>query len=184
VSRFPHPSFPAIFSALSVGERSLREGDMESTGEKAKPGVFGTRIVAGIIDAALMLGLFVLMSMVFGRAEGGSSDEGFSFSVNLSGGPFILYLILFFGYHFGTEAYAGGTVGKKLMGLKVMKGDYPADMQSLAVRNLLRFVDALPIFYLLGFITMAVRSDRKRIGDIVAGTEVVRASEAPAPAQP
>jgi uncharacterized RDD family membrane protein YckC len=157
---------------------------MESTGGTPKPGVFGTRIVAGIIDAGLMLGLFVLMSMLFGQAESDSSGEGFSFSVNLNGSPFILYLVLFFGYHFGTEAYAGGTAGKKLMGLKVMKGEYPADMQSLVVRNLLRFVDALPVFYLLGFIVMAARSDRKRIGDIVAGTEVVRTRETPVPAQP
>jgi uncharacterized RDD family membrane protein YckC len=146
-----------------------------TVGESAKSDILGTRVVAGIIDTILMVVLFVIMSAIFGESESDTS-EGFSFSVNLSGGPFLLYLILFYAYHFGLEAYAGGTIGKKVMGLKVMKGDQPADIGALAIRNLVRFIDALPVFYLLGFIVMAVRSDRKRLGDIVAGTSVVRAA--------
>jgi uncharacterized RDD family membrane protein YckC len=157
---------------------------MESTGEKPKSDVFGTRIVAGIIDVLLMAGLFILMSVLFGQSESDGTGEGFSFSANLRGGPFLLYVVLFFTYYIGTEAYTGGTIGKKVMGLRVTKGGQQADLQSVVIRNVLRIVDGLPFLYLLGFITMAVRSDRKRIGDIVAGTEVVRASEAPAPAQP
>lgn len=146
-----------------------------TAGEPAKSDVLGPRIVGGIIDVVLMVVLFVVISMLFGQSESSETSDGFSFSVNLNGGPFFLYLALFFAYHFVLEAYAGGaTIGKKVMGLKVMKGDGPADPGSVAVRTLLRVVDVLPVFYLLGFIVMVSRTDRKRIGDIVAGTSVVR----------
>jgi uncharacterized RDD family membrane protein YckC len=91
--------------------------------------------------------------------------------------------VLFFAYYIGTEAYAGGTIGKKVMGLRVTKDGQQADLQSVVIRNVLRIVDGLPFLYLLGVITMAVRSDRRRIGDIVAGTDVVRTREVPAAAQ-
>jgi uncharacterized RDD family membrane protein YckC len=44
----------------------------------------------------------------------------------------------------------------------------------VAVRTILRIVDSLPAFYLLGFIVVVASKEKQRIGDMAAGTVVVR----------
>lgn len=70
--------------------------------------------------------------------------------------------------------WRGQTIGKKLLGLRVM------DVQALrltfsqiVVRNLLRFVDVLPGVYLVGGATSLLNSRGQRVGDIAANTVVV-----------
>lgn len=75
------------------------------------------------------------------------------------------------------EALTGQTLGKKLLGLKVVSEDgSPATVGQVVIRTLLRVVDQIPFLYLLGFFVMLVTDrQRKRIGDIVARTRVVAA---------
>ena len=53
-------------------------------------------------------------------------------------------------------------------------GGFPLDGRGALVRNLLRLIDALPGFYLVGIATLFVTGSGKRIGDYAAGTIVVR----------
>lgn len=76
----------------------------------------------------------------------------------------------------------GQTIGKRMLRLRVM------DVQALrltfsqvVVRNLLRFVDSLPLFYLLGGITSLLSTRGQRIGDIAANTIVVYQPRQPEP---
>jgi hypothetical protein len=73
------------------------------------------------------------------------------------------------------EGFLGTTVGKMIFKVKVLSEDgNRCGPGRAAVRNLLRFIDALPFLYLIAFILIA-RSERKqRLGDRVAKTVVVR----------
>lgn len=73
------------------------------------------------------------------------------------------------------EAYFdGATPGKKLMGLQVVHDDgTPVAWPAALIRNLLRAVDFLPLFYGVGLVSTLVNRDFKRLGDLVAGTVVV-----------
>ena len=136
--------------------------------------MLGKRVVAAIIDIVILAVVFFLMSAVFGDAESDTSD-GASFSANLDGLPALVYFLLVIGYYIAAEFYLGATPGKKAMGLKVVSDSGPLTIGAVILRNVLRIVDGLPIFYLVGFICAAVRPDNKRIGDIVAKTSVVPA---------
>jgi uncharacterized RDD family membrane protein YckC len=98
-----------------------------------------------------------------------------------------LVAILYFGlsivYGLVLEwAWRGQTVGKRLLGLRVMDEEgrrlQPAQ---IVMRNLLRSVDVLPACYLVGGAGMLLSRRRQRLGDLAAGTIVVRAPRPFAP---
>ncbi len=70
----------------------------------------------------------------------------------------------------------GQTVGKRLFGLRVINEDgSPARFIAVFVRNLVRVVDFLPAFYGLGLVAIVLSPRSQRLGDLAAGTYVVRA---------
>ena len=72
--------------------------------------------------------------------------------------------------------WQGQTIGKRIYGLRVIRDDgAPAGFLAVLIRNLLRLVDFLPAFYGLGLVTVIVTTRSQRLGDIAAGTYVVRA---------
>src|SRR5205814_1923874 len=78
----------------------------------------------------------------------------------------------------------GQTPGKRWLKLRVIREDgRPVTFWEAAVRNLLRTADMMPApFYSIGLISVFVSLSDQRIGDMVAGTVVVREREAEAPA--
>jgi uncharacterized RDD family membrane protein YckC len=63
------------------------------------------------------------------------------------------------------------------MGLKVVKlNDERYDWRAVLLRNIIRIVDGAPILYIVGLISIAVTEKNQRLGDLAAGTVVVRAS--------
>lgn len=69
---------------------------------------------------------------------------------------------------------AGATPGKRVVGLKVVVDNgLPMTPAAAVTRNLLRAADFLPFAYGLAVISMLVRTDCKRLGDVAAGTLVV-----------
>jgi uncharacterized RDD family membrane protein YckC len=134
--------------------------------------VTGPRIGAAVIDIIILAILFLVMSMLFGESESG--DGGFS--ANLTGVPFLIYVVLSFLYYFGMEFKTGQTIGKMALKLKVATVDgQPLTPGKVAIRTVLRIVDGLPFLYLVGFIAMVASKQKQRIGDMAAGTTVVRA---------
>jgi len=72
------------------------------------------------------------------------------------------------------EIKSGMTPGKKAMGLQVVQDDgTPVSWSSSLLRNLLRCIDLLPLFYMVGCFTMLLNTRFKRLGDLAAGTVVV-----------
>jgi uncharacterized RDD family membrane protein YckC len=140
----------------------------------ASQDVTGIRIVAGIIDAIVLVVVFVVMSALFGDADS-NGDDGSGFSVSLSGLPFILFIVISFGYYFVLEAYnQGQTLGKKLMGIRVVAVEGALDPGKVAIRTVLRIVDGF-LFYLVAVIVIVVSQRKQRVGDMAAGTLVVKA---------
>lgn len=93
--------------------------------------------------------------------------------------------VLWFGYDLLYEAIRNGqTPGKRVAGIRVIReGGAPVDFRAAAVRNLLGLADLLPGFYVLGAIIMLVTPKRQRLGDLAAGTIVVRERVLAAPSE-
>jgi len=136
--------------------------------------VVGKRIGAALIDLVILTAVFFGVS----AASGGLHTGGSSFNAGVNGGWAILYGAIVLGYYFAGEGFMGGrTVGKALLGLKVVQADGAAPTPGkIAVRTILRLVDALPLLYLVGFVCVLVTGAKaQRLGDMAAGTTVVAA---------
>ena len=134
--------------------------------------VTGRRVLAIIVDGLLLSVLFWVMSMLFGS----SAAEGGQVSASMTGLPFILYLLIVFGYFTLMEGYLGQTVGKMLLGIKVIRehdGEVPG-LRVAAIRTILRLIDVLPFAYLVGYIAVLISAKNQRLGDMAAHTLVVR----------
>ena len=88
----------------------------------------------------------------------------------------ILYFVVWIGYGIFFEwIWRGQTPGKRLFAMRVMDVEgLRLQFSQVAIRNILRAVDALPGFYLLGGLTCCLNSKCQRLGDIAANTIVVR----------
>ncbi|MBC5824347.1 MAG: RDD family protein [Candidatus Eremiobacteraeota bacterium] len=87
----------------------------------------------------------------------------------------VLFAILF-GYFIAFEAlWNGQTPGKRLIGIRVVRdGGYPIALIDSLIRNLIRVVEVGVGFYIASVISMLVSAHNKRLGDLAAGTIVVR----------
>jgi len=155
----------------------IPEPEAESTGPASavppsQEDLLGHRIGAALIDLALLVALFAILAATIGESTVG----GGGFSFELHGAEAVLYFALVLLYYFALEAAFGQTVGKLLLGLRVVRtdGGRPS-VVAIAVRTLLRVVDFLPFLYLVGFIAMQVTGlRRQRLGDLAARTSVAR----------
>jgi uncharacterized membrane protein SpoIIM required for sporulation/uncharacterized RDD family membrane protein YckC len=129
--------------------------------------VIVTVALVGLLIAAIMLA--VTMPTVAGPAA-------------LATG-LLLAFALFWGYFVFFEGFREGqTPGKRRLGLRVVQdGGYPLTLRGAAVRNLLRIVDIQPLpSWLLGGAFIMLHPRAQRLGDIAAGTIVVRERRAAA----
>ena len=95
----------------------------------------------------------------------------------------ILFLVVSGYFAFFEWAWRGQTPGKRWLKLRVIREDgRPVTFWEATVRNLLRCLDMMPAFYSIGLISVFVSSIDQRVGDLIAGTVVVREREAEAPA--
>src|ERR671917_846627 len=133
--------------------------------------VTGRRVLATLVDGVVLGLVFVVMSMLFWT----SSAQGAQASASLSGLPFLIYLVLVFAYYILMEGYLGQTVGKMLLGIRVIREDNGGvpGLKAAAIRTVLRIVDGL-FSYLVAFIAVLASAKNQRLGDMAANTLVVR----------
>lgn len=86
----------------------------------------------------------------------------------------LLYFVISMGYGMVLEwRWRGQTLGKRVMGLRVIDADgLRLQLPQIAIRNLLRVVDTLPVFYLVGGIAALMNRYGQRLGDLAANTVV------------
>ncbi len=130
----------------------------------------GPRAVAWLVDVAVMLTAFVAITMVvqaFAVIEG-VAELGQGLALLLAFAMQWLYGAVF------ETLWGGRTPGKSVMSLRVVRADgSPGRFPDFLLRNLLRFVDFLPIAFGLGVLVMTIDERLRRIGDLVGGTIVV-----------
>jgi uncharacterized RDD family membrane protein YckC len=133
----------------------------------------GSRLVAQIIDNLIAVPLVFAGLLLYGALADDfvTSSQGATFAG--AGAGFFAFFI-YFGYFFISEAVTGGkTPGKSAMGLKVIKVDgSAADFGAIAVRNVIRVVDVA--VFLVGIVIMFFQPQTRRLGDLGAGTVVIR----------
>lgn len=95
----------------------------------------------------------------------------------------LAYFVISIGYGMFLEwCWRGQTIGKRLFRLRVMDVEgLHLQFSQVAVRNLLRFIDLLPAFYLVGGLACLLSRRSQRLGDFAANTIVVRTPKLAAP---
>lgn len=129
----------------------------------------GTRMIAQMLDWLIKLGVALGLLLLLMPSRLGSTLLLVSVT-----------LVSFFGYELFFETiWSGRTPGKRASRVRVVMADgSPVTFTAALVRSLLRIVDFLPTLYGLGAIMVFVTSKNQRLGDLAAGTIVVREPKA------
>lgn len=130
----------------------------------------GSRSVARLLDQLLQTAVIIAVLVLGGMAADGNGS-GFVVAATVAS----LFLVQF-GYDVLFETLASGrSPGKRWTGLRVVRIDgAPIGFLTSAVRNLVRLVDFLPGVYGVGILAVLVSRRNQRLGDMAAGTLVVR----------
>jgi uncharacterized RDD family membrane protein YckC len=129
----------------------------------------GSRMLAQVIDAAIVIAILLGLLTAAGALHGPIALAVAIGGITLT--P-VAYFLLF------EWLRRGSTPGKAALRVRVVSaGGEPLGLQDSAVRNLLRIVDFLPFAYVLGGLCALVSADGRRLGDMAAGTVVVRVED-------
>ncbi len=133
----------------------------------------GSRFMAALVDTlviAVLEGLaYLLMFLILLRDLAGAWP---SWLIGIVG--FIAFSLLYGYYIFFELVWNGQSLGKRWVGLRVIKSDgMPITLAESLVRNLVRIIDFLPMLYGVGVVVMFIDSQSRRLGDLAAGTLVV-----------
>jgi uncharacterized membrane protein SpoIIM required for sporulation/uncharacterized RDD family membrane protein YckC len=136
----------------------------------------GSRFTAMLIDGLVLALIFFGLAAVF--VAGAFSGMG---ALIPSKWVIALFTLVWFvassGYYVFYEGFRDGqTPGKKAMRIRVVQdGGYPVSFRAAAVRNLIRVIDMQPIVsWGVAGLAMMLHPRTKRLGDLAAGTVVVR----------
>ena len=127
------------------------------------------RFLAWVVDAACVGAVTSLATVVMALLSVISFDFARAMGVLMSA-------VISVGYALALEwHWRGQTLGKRLLRLRVVDAEgLRLQFSQVAIRNLLRFVDMLPMFYLVGGTVCILNRRAQRLGDLAANTIVVR----------
>ncbi len=134
----------------------------------------GSRFVAALLDALIRLVLLgALALLLVGASAFADAPLGGGYGVAVF---LVAAFLLVFGYDILFEVLASGrTPGKRWSGIRVVLVDgRPVGFVASTVRNLVRIVDFLPSSYVIGSAAILATRRNQRLGDLAAGTVVVR----------
>ena len=125
----------------------------------------GSRFIAGAIDFTIQIVVIVALWLIVQPA----GAAGAAILTTASFAIIFFYDVLF------EVLGRGRTPGKRWTGLRVVRaGGRPITLGRSSVRNILRLIDILPGFYAIGMTSIFISSKNQRVGDIAAGSHVVR----------
>lgn len=132
----------------------------------------GDRLIAFVLDCIFLFGIFAMVDawafMRWGMVDGTElklSLAALLVAQSLNATILFLYLWL-------LEAIFGVTLGKAMVGVRVVQTTERNPLAAFAIRNLLRIVDGIA-FYLVGALFAGCSKMHRRLGDICAGTVVI-----------
>ena len=136
-----------------------------------RPAGLSARFFAFLIDALIRLAVTYTLFFVVTIAQMG----GFGFAILL----IVMFLLEWFYPVVFELSRTGSTPGKRVYGLRVvMDNGLPVTPGASITRNLLRVADFLPAMFGFGIVSILLRKDCKRLGDIAASTLVVHDTRA------
>jgi uncharacterized RDD family membrane protein YckC len=151
----------------AVAPSSLRIATPEGVIFSYRLATPASRCLAWVVDAIAIGGISYLLSRLSAVAGFVSTDLANFLST-------VLYFVVSVGYGIILEwRWRGQTIGKRLFGLRVidMHG-LRLQFPQIALRNILRLVDALPLLYLVGGSAAFWTRSGQRLGDLAASTVV------------
>ncbi len=133
----------------------------------ARPAGFWIRFLASLLDSLVLVGVAALAG-ILGALLGGQSVG--SLRLGVVGG---LFNFLFHAaYYTVLHAATGQTVGKLIVGVRVMASEGPRVPYAVAfIRWLGYFLSSITL--MIGYILAGVRADKRALHDLIAGTRVV-----------
>lgn len=135
-----------------------------------------TRAAAWVIDLLVMATIITAVAILV--SLGGAAVAALANVILLV----VSFLVLWW---YGTVcewAWRGQSVGKRVLGLRVLQHNgLRITFAQAVIRNLVRLVDLLPVSYLVGGTSLLVDGRARRLGDLAAGTIVIRERALPAP---
>jgi uncharacterized RDD family membrane protein YckC len=132
----------------------------------------GDRFNAFVLDLIVLSGVFAVVdAWILMRF---SSFERAELSLSVASLLLLIFInaLIVFLYGFLLEASCGATLGKMVVGIRVIRTGRRSAITAAAIRNLLRFIDGLGC-YVIGMIVAGCSPWRQRLGDLSAGTTVV-----------
>jgi uncharacterized RDD family membrane protein YckC len=125
--------------------------------------------MAWLIDFACIMAINSVLGLLFALLIFVSVDLAVAIKL-------LLYFVISIGYSMLLEWYwRGQTIGKRLLRLRVVDAHgLRLQLHQVVIRNLLRFVDMLPLLYLVGGVACLVSKRAQRLGDFAANTIVIR----------
>ncbi|MEO8378784.1 MAG: RDD family protein [Acidobacteriota bacterium] len=132
-----------------------------------EPAGAGSRFLASLIDAVIIMALTSAFGLAFTLTLPGGVAAALTITVNF---------ILNWGWHvFFETRKQGRTPGKRALRLRVIDArGLPVSLHQSLARNIVRVLDQAPAFYGIAAIVTLVTPTRRRLGDIVADTLVIR----------
>lgn len=136
----------------------------------------GSRAAALLIDVLLLAAAIAVLLLIVALPLTISGLSIVEVEDYVIGFVIVVFFLLIGGYFVGMEYNWGGqTLGKKWMGIRVIQENgQPLSFLGALIRNCMRLIDFLPSFFVLGFLWSFFHSKDKRLGDLAAGTLVVR----------
>jgi len=135
-----------------------------------------SRFLALMIDFFIFCAIFFPVTrIVKGVWVMSASDHRWGRGLFITDPLCIAFLVFMFLYFIFLEGLAGATLGKFIIGLRVIdtNGKKPGLLKSL-LRNILRLIDSLPTLNILGIILIIITKENTRFGDMIAKTRVVK----------
>ena len=134
------------------------------------PAGIGSRFLAVLLDGAIVLALNAALHWLLGPLLPASVSTAATGT---------LFFVLNWGYHVYFEIkQQGRSPGKRFVGLRVVDArGLPITFAQSFLRNIVRALDFLPAFYGVGGIVSLFHPERRRLGDIVADTLVIREAQ-------
>ena len=127
------------------------------------------RFFAWLIDLFCIAALLIVLTLIIGVITLLSPDVASAVSM-------VLYFAVSIGYSIVLEWFwRGQTLGKRALHLRVVDAEgMRLGFHQIVIRNLLRAVDALPAFYVVGGLAAFLSRKAQRLGDLAANTVVIR----------
>ncbi len=134
-----------------------------------------SRFIAGVVDSCIIALLWVVFLIA---GQGFTAFWAMTGATSMTPVAMAYLVTITFAYYFVLEGIFATTIGKSLLKLCVLgKDGEPCSLGASFKRNLLRFLDWLPLLYVVAVIVILTSRDRQRIGDRLAATIVTKAPE-------